>query len=165
MDNFGENAEDMINILCVLCSYFVLKVRFAFVRIFVFLISIVAVCAYAGEDHSFDGYRSEAEVLLSKDLIGGGYCNSLQDCLSKQFIFYSPADYGFCMHSYGVSSNDTLGKMMQNLLVVSNKMPPGSSICFSANAETKQENLRRHFWDADNVFLTFKITRGKYAKR
>lgn len=123
-------------------------------RILMLILSFLTGNAYSGEDHSFDTYRAEAESLLSISLIEGNHCKSQQDCISKQIILYSPASSGFCIHSYGISNIDTINRMIASILSLSKKMPQGSSICFSANTDTKQISLQRHFWEKERAFLT-----------
>lgn len=69
------------------------------------------------------------------------------------------------MNVYAVVDYGVLGKMLQAVAQAAKEIPEGKSICFTANKNTKELDLRRSIWSESPVFLSLEIKGGLHAGR
>ena len=117
--------------------------------------------AFAGEDRTYDSIGHEAIASLQQVLIDTGKCKNRNDCVVKQYIFFSSHSGGLSFGFYGVTEKSIVSQLVASLVLQAQKLPAGKKLEAEFLSDTKMTDVKRSVFTKAPVFAHISIT-GSY---
>ncbi|WP_126462790.1 hypothetical protein [Sulfuritortus calidifontis] len=113
------------------------------------------------EDRTFENQRLDLARKSENILIENGVCSSIKDCRNKKLIFISPAKSGINVKTYSISSKAALQQLTSQCAKAFLDANGAINITIEMFSISKDEELKRHFWQASHPSMTVEFKGDK----